>query len=62
MIKDLLNSFLDLFRVLGVAACIVAYAVLHIAFIIVIILTVFGLFGAIVGTFFWAMFKVAFMF
>lgn len=62
MIKDRLNSFLDLFRVLGVSACIVVYTVLSIAFNIVIIVTIFGLLGAIVGTFFWAMFKVAFMF
>lgn len=58
MFKDLVNFSLDLLKMLGL----LAYTVIAIMMTVAFIFAVFGLLGAIVGAFFWAMFKVAFMF
>lgn len=58
MIKDLVNFALDLFKMLGF----LAYTVIAIMLTIAFIFAVFGLLGAVVGIFFWAMFQVVFMF
>lgn len=58
MIKDLLCFALDLLRVVGL----IAYSAVLIVLIVAFVFAVFGLLGAVVGTFFWAMFQVAFMF
>nr|DAY16932.1 MAG TPA: hypothetical protein [Caudoviricetes sp.] len=58
MFKDLVNFALDLLKMLGL----LAYTVIAIMMTVAFIFAVFGLLGAVVGTFFWAMFQVAFMF
>ena len=58
MFKDLVNFALDLLKML----CLLAYTVVAIMMTVVFIFAAFGLLAAVVGTFFWVIFKVAFMF
>lgn len=58
MIKNLVNFALDLFKMLGL----LAYTVVAIMMTVAFIFAVFGLLGAVVGTFFWAILKVALCF
>ena len=58
MFKDLVNFALDLLKMLGL----IGYSVVLIMLIVAFTFAVFGLLGAVVGTFFWAMFQVVFMF